>query len=188
MILPFFRFFRFSGRTGSGNPDLWAFLESLGQARSVGTHIIPVGSLGEPQLRQTGKTVFPDFRTNRVRKSGFMGIFGILRLSLIRGYPYHSCRCPRWATKEQNVAVRFQPYSVKVRNSFFWNVDYSMCTYPAQEVVIIKNLPNNLYFLKIWLISCAGYVHVKFQSFYWQFWSFFGSFHCFLPYKCCLMS
>ena len=60
MILPFFRFFRFSGRTGSGNPDLWAFLESLGQARSVGTHIIPVGSLGEPQLRQTGKTVFPD--------------------------------------------------------------------------------------------------------------------------------
>ena len=60
MILTFFRFFRFSGRTGSGNPDLWAFLESLGQARSMGTHIIPVGSLGEPQLRQTGKTVFPD--------------------------------------------------------------------------------------------------------------------------------
>ena len=61
MILPFFRFFRFFGRTGSGNPDLWAFLESLGQARSVGTHIIPVGSLGEPQLRQTGKTVFSGF-------------------------------------------------------------------------------------------------------------------------------
>ena len=89
MILPFFRFFRFSGRTGSGNPDLWAFLESLGQARSVGTHTIPVGALSEPQLRQTGKTVFADLRTNRVRKSGFMGIFGILRSSPIRGYPYH---------------------------------------------------------------------------------------------------
>ena len=45
MILPFFRFFRFSGRTGSGNPDFLAWLDSLGQAGSNGTPTIPVSAL-----------------------------------------------------------------------------------------------------------------------------------------------
>ena len=51
---------RISGQTGSGNLDLWAFLESSGQVRSVGTPTIPVSALGEPQLRQTGKKLFSD--------------------------------------------------------------------------------------------------------------------------------
>ena len=55
MIMQVFRIFQTNRIL---NPDLWAFLESSGQARSVGTPTIPVGALGEPQLRQTGKTVF----------------------------------------------------------------------------------------------------------------------------------
>ena len=56
----------------------------------------------ESQHDYTIFPVFPDLRTNRIRKSGFMGIFGILRSSPIRGYPYHSCRCTGWATIETN--------------------------------------------------------------------------------------
>ena len=49
------RFFWISGRTGCRNPDLWAPLEDSGQALSVGTLFIPVGELGEPQLRQISR-------------------------------------------------------------------------------------------------------------------------------------
>ena len=36
---------RISGRTGSGNPDFLAWLDSLGQAGSNGTPTIPVSAL-----------------------------------------------------------------------------------------------------------------------------------------------
>lgn len=55
------------------------------------------------QYSQMEKNVFLDFSPNRVRKYGFMDIFGILRSSPIRGYPYPSCKSPEWVTTKQNV-------------------------------------------------------------------------------------
>ena len=46
---------------------------------------------------------FPFLRMIWIRKTGFMGTIGILRSNPIRGYPYHSCSCPEWATKDPNV-------------------------------------------------------------------------------------
>ena len=49
----FFGYFGFSRIYVSGNPDLWAFLESLGQDGFLGTLTISVGALVEAQLRET---------------------------------------------------------------------------------------------------------------------------------------
>ena len=48
-----FGYFSFSRISVSGNPDLWAFLESLGQDGCLGTLTISVGALVEAQLRET---------------------------------------------------------------------------------------------------------------------------------------
>ena len=102
IVFTVFRFFRISGRTGSGNPDCVVPLDSLSQARSVGAKSNFLGALVQPQQRQTGKTVFPDFRANRFRETGYMGTVGILRSSPIRGYPYLVHKCPGGATIVKN--------------------------------------------------------------------------------------
>ena len=45
MILQVFQFFRIHGQTGSGNPDLWAWLESLHQDESFDANYNSVGAL-----------------------------------------------------------------------------------------------------------------------------------------------
>ena len=53
ILTVFFGYFGFSRIYVSGNPDLWAFLESLGQDGFLGTLTISVGALVEAQLRET---------------------------------------------------------------------------------------------------------------------------------------
>ena len=47
-------------------------MASLGKARSVGILFLSIAALGEPQLSQRGKTVFPGFWTNPIWISGIM--------------------------------------------------------------------------------------------------------------------
>ena len=91
-----------SGQSRNWNPDFLVKLEFLGQAGSASTLKMSVGAPVEPECGKTGKPVFPlqlgpdpDFRI-------FNGTSVILRSSLIRGYPYHVCRCPGPAVIKQN--------------------------------------------------------------------------------------